>query len=340
MKAIIYEGRKKILYQDVKKPDLTEGWSLVKVSYAGICGTDKHIYNGNHPRAKPGLIMGHEFSGYLESSDHPCAKFGTKVAVYPLLSCHNCEPCRTGNSHVCNSLGLLGIDRDGGFAEYVAVPNECIIPLPGGVSCKMGAFIEPVSVAVHALRDSSYQPGDNAIIFGCGTIGLVTAITLQMFGCNDIILVETDPIRKKQAENMGFTVYDTQEDNLCYIKEKYTEGNGFDWVIDCAGVQPIADQLFTAVKVRGVILVIAAYEYPARLPLSEGMFKETSIQFTRVYRKKDFKIAADLVAKNSSFEQIITHVLPASEAQKGFDLLTNVGTGANKVMFCFDKMEG
>ena len=338
MKAIVYEGANTISVQDVPKPQPREGWALIKVSHAGICGTDQNIYHGTHPRAKAPLIMGHEFSGTLESDDVPGIKKGTRVTVYPLLSCGKCEPCKTGNMHVCNTLGLVGIDCDGGFAEYVEAPKESIIPLSDKVSNKMGAFVEPVAVCVHALRERDFRPGDNALVFGCGTIGLATAMTLRVFGASSILMMETDSLRAEYARSMGFEVVDPTKlpkDMEAYCKDR-TDGNGFDWVIDCAGVQPVASLLLDAVKVRGTILIIAAYAKPATLPLIKGMFKETNIQFTRVYRKKDFAIAAKIVAEDPGFEKIITHVLPVSEAQKGFDLVTTKGSGAIKVMFCFD----
>jgi (R,R)-butanediol dehydrogenase / meso-butanediol dehydrogenase / diacetyl reductase len=305
------------------------------VSHAGICGTDLNIYAGTHPRAKAPLIMGHEFSGMMESDNVPGIPKGTRVTVYPLLSCGNCEPCRTGNAHVCNTLGLLGIDCDGGMAEYIQAPIDSIIPLADEVSDKLGAFVEPVAVTVHTLRERGFVPGDNALIFGCGTIGLATALTLRVFGASSILLMETDEARAQAAREMGFEVVSPIGlDMESYCKER-TGGNGFDWVFDCAGVQPVANVLLDAVKVRGHIIVVAAYKKPAELPLIKGMFKETSIQFVRVYRKKDFEIASKIVAQEPNYEKIITHVLPASEAQKGFDLLTTKGTGAIKVMFHF-----
>lgn len=335
MKAIIYEGPNKISVKDITKPVPKDGWAIIKVSHAGICGTDLNIYAGTHPRAKAPLVMGHEFSGTMESKNIPGLPKGTRVTVYPLLSCGKCEPCQTGNAHVCNTLGLLGIDCDGGMAEYIQAPIDSIIPLPDEVSDKLGAFVEPVAVTVHALRERGFVPGDNALVFGCGTIGLSTALTLRVFGASSILMMETDEARAQIAREMGFEVVSPIGLEMEPYCKTRTGGNGFDWVFDCAGVQPVASALLDAVKVRGHIVIIAAYKKPAELPLIKGMFKETSISFVRVYRKKDFEIATKIVAQDSNYEKIITHVLPADDAQKGFDLLTTKGTGAVKVMFHF-----
>ncbi len=336
MKAIIYEGAEQITVREIPKPQPSEGWALVKVSHAGICGTDLNIYAGTHPRAKAPLVMGHEFSGELESDNVPGVPRGSRVTVYPLLSCGHCEPCRSGNAHVCNDLKLLGIDCDGGFAEYVQVPVESVIPLADNVSNKMGALVEPVAVCVHALRERGFQPGDNALVFGCGAIGLSTALALRVFGASFVLIMENDEYRANLARSMGFEVISsTGLDMDAYCKSR-TGGNGFDWVMDCAGVQSVADALLDAVKVHGHIVVIASYKKPASMPFIKGMFKEITIEFVRVYRLKDFAIAAKIVANDPNFEKIITHVLPVSEAQKGFDLMTTRGSGAIKVMYSFD----
>lgn len=316
MKAVVYEGPNKVVYKDVADPVLQEGWVRVKVKYAGICGSDLNIFYGTHPRAKAPLIMGHENVGMLDC--------GKRVTFSPLLTCGQCVPCETGNSHVCNTLRLLGIDKDGGFAEYCAVPAESIIPIPDGVSDKQAALVEPVAVAVHALRETNFVPGDNAVVVGCGPIGLCVALTLRLFGASSVLLMETDKKRAALAQEMGFEVVDPTQASL----EEYC----FDWVFDCAGAQPAADMLFDLVKVKGNVVIVAAYKKPASLPLIKGMFKELNVSFVRVYRQKAFEVAVDIVSKDPCFEKIITHVLPLSQGVEGFDLVTNPGTGAVKVL--------
>ncbi|MCI8660771.1 MAG: alcohol dehydrogenase catalytic domain-containing protein [Lachnospiraceae bacterium] len=333
MKAIVYKGAGQIAVKDVPMPKVPEGWALVKVSHAGICGTDLNIYGGTHPRAKAPLVIGHEFSGEM-AQDAPGLPKGTRVTVYPLLSCGNCEPCKTGNTHVCNTLGLLGIDCDGGMAEYVACPVDKIIPVPDMVSDKVAAFVEPIAVAVHALRETGFVPGDNAIVLGAGTIGIATAITLRKFGASKVIISETDETRASLAASLGFQVIDPASTDMSNFGRENLKAGGFDWVYDCAGVQAVADTLLDLVKVRGHIVIIASYKKPAAMPLFKGMAKETDFRFCRVYRQKDFEIAVTM-AQDPDYEKIITHVLPVEDAQKGFDLLFTKGTGAVKVMFRF-----
>ena len=333
MKAIVFTGVKNVEFQQREKPIAPEGWALIRVSHAGICGSDLTIFLGAHPRAKAPLIMGHEFSGYLEQ-DIPDMPKGTLVTVDPLLSCGHCMPCREGNSHVCQTLGLLGIDCDGGMAEYAIAPIPMIVKVPDGVSPKLAAFVEPIAVTVHAVRMAQFNPGDNALVFGAGTIGLALAITLRRFGASSVTICEPNPLRVKMSESLGFHTLQSDDTLLDRLMQE-SNGEGYDFVFDCAGHQSVADILPDVVKIRGKIEIVAGYKKPPMMNYQKGMFREFSIQFTRVYTFKDFKIAADLASKEPLYEKLINYELPAEEAKHGFELLTTP-TDAVKVMYSFE----
>ncbi|MEN1759708.1 zinc-dependent alcohol dehydrogenase [Anoxynatronum sibiricum] len=333
MQAIIYRGPEKLEVVEQPKPAAPKGAVLIKISHSGICGTDLNIYAGAHPRAQAPLIMGHEFSGVV-AEDSANYKAGTPVTVYPLVSCGQCEPCKTGQSHVCTTLKLLGIDFDGGMASYAVVSEELIIPLKEEVPLKLGAFIEPVAVAVHALRKGNYQLGDGGVVFGAGTIGLCVALTLRHYGASQVVVVETNPFRLKMAAEMGFETINPLDVSVEEALFEKSGGTGFDLAFDCAGHPSVSEKLTHVVKSCGQIVMVAAYKKPAPLDLIQGMFKEISMQFVRVYTKKDFEIAAEMIVNVPEFERIITHELPAAEAQQGFDLLVGQ-KNAVKVMFTF-----
>ena len=131
MKTLQYLGNATIGLKEKAVPEVGNNEVLIKVAYAGICGTDIHIADGHHPRAQAGLTMGHEFSGVVEKSGAE-SKFsaGDRVIVEPLISCGVCASCRAGYPHVCQNLGLYGIDQDGGFGEYVRIPDDRVFLLP------------------------------------------------------------------------------------------------------------------------------------------------------------------------------------------------------------------
>ena len=333
MKAIVYEAPHTVSLLEKEKPVLADGWALIKASHVGICGTDLNIYSGHHPRAQAPLVLGHEFSGTLVFG-HPSLPEGTAVTVNPLLSCGTCLPCRTGQSHVCETLKLVGIDCDGGMAEYVQAPIHQIVPLPDGLSLETGALVEPVAVAIHAVRQGGYVPGDRAVVFGAGTIGLCVALTLRSFGAGDVTLVETNEYRLKKAEELGFSTINPSSEQVRDAILSRTNGAGADFVFDCAGHPSVVPLLTEVVRVRGTIVIVAAYKKPPEVHLLQGMFKELTMRFVRVYTSRDFQRAAELLAQQKEFAKIITHVLAPEEAKKGFELLTT-HTDAVKVMYQF-----
>ncbi|MEY8752705.1 zinc-dependent alcohol dehydrogenase [Alkalicoccobacillus gibsonii] len=332
MKAIVYERAQSVTIKE-KKLGVNSGSVRIKTAYAGICGTDLNIFAGTHPRAQENLTMGHEFSGIIESG-HPSLPTGTKVTVNPLLSCGTCIPCTTGNPHVCETLKLIGIDCDGGMARSVDVPVKNVVTLPEQMPLKVGALAEPVAVAVHAIRQGGYTPGDRVLVFGAGTIGLCLALTLKATGASKVVIVETNPLRIQKAKELGFSAINPTETSVIDFVTTETNGSGYDCVFDCAGHPAVLADVMESVKVRGKVVIIAGYKKPAEVNLLKGMFKELSIQFVRVYTDKDFQIALDLLMQHDQYQKIITHVLPPEDAAKGFELLIKP-SDAVKVLFDF-----
>ena len=334
MKSIQYLGAYDVKMVEADIPEPAPGWARVKISYAGICGSDFGTYWGVHPRAKAPLIMGHEMAGVLDTPTAEIPK-GTPVAINPLIKCGKCYPCKNGQSHVCNTLRLYGFDAPGGMAEYVCVPEAAIICLPDSLDLSLGALLEPIAVAVHAVRQAKFVAGGSVIVLGAGPIGLCVALVLRHFGSISVIVAENDDSRLKMAKEMGFETIHTDND-LRKLVEERTDGNGFDHVFDCAGAPSAAALCFDLVRVQGQIVVVAAYKRPVDgLPFFVGMMKELSIDFVRVYRDEDFPIAIDLVTREPLFARLITHILEPEQAAEGFDLLLTKGSGAVKVLYKF-----
>lgn len=333
MDSVVYHGARNITVDKYPIPEPPEGWALVKVSYSGICGTDLNIYVGAHPRAKGPLILGHEVSGYLVKG-HPTLEAGTPVTIRPLLFCGECEPCETGKSHVCKNLKLVGIDCHGGMAEYVAAPADTIHALPKDTSLKIGALVEPLAVGVHAVRQAGFIPGDTALVFGAGPIGMCVAASLQSLGAGRVLVVESQCFRLEMAKDLGFETIDPAEGDVMEQILKLTDGKGADFTFDCAAHPSVAEMLVQATRVQGSIVIVGAYKKPPAVDLLQVMFKEITIKGTRVYTPKDFEIAIQLLQKDFPFEKIITHTFPIEQIQSGFDILLS-GGDAVKVMIEF-----
>jgi (R,R)-butanediol dehydrogenase / meso-butanediol dehydrogenase / diacetyl reductase len=316
MKAAVIKAVNNIEVCEIEKPKVKKGHVLLKLACSGFCGpTDMGIIEGMHPRAKFPLIFCHEFSGVIEETGEGCSfKKGEEVAVNPLITCNECNTCRQGNSHVCESLKLIGIDCDGGFAEYCLVPQENLVSLPPGMPLKLAAIAEPVAVGLHAVRGSVFKTGDSVMVFGAGPIGLITATCLKTAGAGEIIIVEKDEKRIAFAKSLGFEVAgDLDEFKKCNKRV-------IDEVFDTTGSPELLAYAVDLVKIKGFIAIVGKFDYPALVNLHDVLFKELTIKGFRVYRSEEFKHAVKLISGNPQyFEKLITDVFKLDKINDAVD---------------------
>ena len=321
MKSIVYRSAQEITVEDKAMPEIAAGEVLIKVAYVGVCGSDMNIYQGVHPRAKAPLVMGHEFSGTIVAG-HPTLAKGTPVTVYPLLSCGHCEPCQNGYAHVCNTLKLIGIDCDGGMAEYVKVPADKVMAIPTTLSLKLGAFLEPVAVGVHAVRRSGYKPGDRVVVFGAGPIGLCVASCLKYFGAGQVIVVEANPYRLEVAAKLGFTTINAASDDVRAKVREYTAGVNADFAFDCAAHPSVQTLLMDVIRVQGTAVIVGSYKKPPEVDLLKVEFKELTVIGIRVYERRDFEIATQILESGTiDFDLMLSESAPDAAPGVFQDLL-------------------
>ena len=226
MKAAIWSGIDTVEHVVRPIPKISEGEVLLKVEAVGICGTDMAIFAGKHPRAKAPLIMGHEAGGTIVdiAGEAPAGvATGSRATFYPLLSCHECSTCRSGNTYVCENLKLIGIDRDGAMAEYVAVPADSVIPIPEHWNRNRAALIEPVAVAVHAVRRSSMKVGDSVFVTGAGIIGIVTAQMAKAAGAVQVIIADLLPFTPADLGTIIVDRFKARRPELAALNERAFE---------------------------------------------------------------------------------------------------------------------
>ena len=176
MKTLVYAAPEKVEVREMPVPEPKEGQVRIRVSYCGICGSDIGIFAGKHPRAKAPLVLGHEFIGTIDAINGGSGKFnvGDRVSAYPLLSCGHCFACKTGIPHVCQTLKLIGIDVDGGIAEYVTCDEDVLFKIDEAVSDKAAAVIEPLAVIVRTMHQANFQTRDTAAVIGAVTRTMAT----------------------------------------------------------------------------------------------------------------------------------------------------------------------
>ena len=240
MRAGILYGDCDIRLGTTADPEIQPGEVLVETGFAGICGTDLHIYRGEfHDRVKFPAITGHEFGGVVRDVGRHVSniKVGDRVAVDPIISCHNCPACLSGHINACRTLKLLGVDLDGGFGQYVAVPASRVFLLPENVPMTYAPMVEMYGLGHHILQRGQIQPGETVAILGVGKLGLcVLDVLCHSSGAARTIATDIQPFRLDMARRLGaeYVIDVTQDDPVERVME-LTHGIGVDCVIECVG---------------------------------------------------------------------------------------------------------
>ena len=237
MKAGVVHAKNDIRYEEIPKPAAEPGKVVVKVKYTGICGSDIPRVNGDACHYFPN-VLGHEFSGTVAGTGEgvTSVKPGDRVAGVPLVPCMKCEDCQKGNYSLCKHYSFIGSREFGSFAEYVSVPERCVVKFEDSVSFEMGAFFEPATVALHGLRRLDYKGGKTVAILGGGTIGMLTMQWAKIYGARQVVVFDIVQERLELAKRLGAdAVIDSgRADYMEQVKE-LTEGRGFDYIYETAG---------------------------------------------------------------------------------------------------------
>lgn len=324
MNAIVYDGPGKLSYRQVPSPKaISAGDVLIKVSYAGICGSDIVIWQGNLTRVVPPVVLGHEFIGVVEEAMTDEVKPGDRVVVEPLISCGQCLSCRTGNYHVCRTLTLQGVDVNGAFTQHVVSPISKVFKVPDGVSDQESALVEPLAVAVHMVRRAGVQMGDYVAVLGAGPIGMLVAAVAREMGARKVVLVEINPFRVDLAKSMGMNVINGATENAKDIIMAETDMEGADVTFELAGHPSTAALMTDITRVRGTVLQGSVFKQPPPLQLQHITLKEQCLIGSRVYQSKDYLTAIQLLNdKRVDVKPLISIVLPLCEAiEKGFNAI-------------------
>ncbi len=245
--------------QEVPVPSLGPNDVLIRVLYAGVCGTDLHIWEWDAwaaGRLNPPVVIGHEFSGRIEAlgpeaEAEALLKIGDLVTAEGHIVCGHCLPCRTGNGHLCYRTRIIGVDRDGAFADFIAMPASNVIPLDG-ISPEIGAIMDPIGNAVHTVLEGNAVAGSTVFVLGCGPIGCFAVGVARAAGASQVIASDLNPTRLEIARAMGahVTLDASQEDVVTRIRE-VTAGEGVDLVCEMSGHPSGHAQAFAAARPGG-----------------------------------------------------------------------------------------
>lgn len=309
MLAALFNGNKNIVLSDYSLRTIEKNELLIKVACCGVCGTDKHIYEGKSFSSIP-IILGHEFSGVIIEKGDPYAKFniGDKVVIDPNIYCGHCDYCRKGMVNFCKNFAALGVSLNGGFAEYSIVPASQAYMLPADFDLSIAAFAEPLSCCLRGIDIANIKQGDNVVIIGGGTIGLLMVQLVRNSGASKIILIEPDSDKQKLGTELGADYSLSPFSEHIFEEIRNLTNAQVDVVIECVGSK---DTVQNAIKIAGksgrvVIFGLAPKDEFVTINLRHLFNNELKIlsSFLNPY---SFKPAVDLlINKKINVEKLVT----------------------------------
>ncbi|HMB74901.1 MAG TPA: alcohol dehydrogenase catalytic domain-containing protein [Kiloniellaceae bacterium] len=332
MKALVYTATEQSAFRDEPAPAPAPGEALVALEAVGICGSDMHAWHGHDPRRVPPLILGHEACGILLEGGAPAGlEAGARVVLNPLISCGRCSYCREGRANLCPSRALIGMARPGAFAERIAIPADNLIPVPAGLAPAKAALTEPCATAWHALALAARAgwralPECRALVIGGGSVGLLGGLILQAWGTREVMLAETNPLRRATAATAGLETFDP------IGEPARLEAAAFELVLDAVGSTATRATAISSVRPGGVIAHVGlqngggAFD-ARRLTLSE-------VTFIGVYTYGDSDLRAALAALHDGRLGALDWIeqRPLAEGAQAFHDLHAGSTPAAKII--------
>jgi threonine dehydrogenase-like Zn-dependent dehydrogenase len=336
--AAVTRSPGEIVIEDVSGPGPARaGNVIVRPEAVGICGSDFHLFSGDvaalsgsrdfYPR-----IQGHEVAAIVEDPGDAGVNKGDRVAIWPLLPCGSCYPCRAGRPNVCPRFRLVGVHLDGGLQQRLEVPASTVFGV-GNLDPDSTAFVEPASVAVHALARANLKPGEQAVVFGAGPIGLATTLAASQAGAR-VTAVDPIPARRDLAKRLGAerAIWGPHEDLQTEL-EDWTNGDGPPLVVETSGETRTLPQAVGLVSPAGRVVVVGMSSGTA--PLRPGAFpeKEIDVLGSSCATAEDFRTAITLVKANrASLAALFSHHFPLTRAGEAFEFAMKRPPDAIKIV--------
>ncbi len=308
MRAAIWHGPRQISVEETPRPEACSDELLLRVAFAGICGSELSGYLGQSSLRHPPLIMGHEFVGIVEQVGNAVGDFalGDRVTVNPMVPDGTCAMCRNGHEHLCLNRSLIGAHRPGAFAEYVAAPAKACYRLPETIDNLTGTLVEPLACAVRAVRLAEVTVGGRVLILGAGPIGLLALTVARRAGATVIAISDVNPARLAVAREWGAThTINPREQDLAAIIGAATDGLGCDAAIDAVGLPMTRQQAIGAVRAGGRVIFLGLHEDETSVPANTIVRSEITIQGSFCYTQANFTTALRLLQ---------TSLVPAAES--------------------------
>ena len=325
MKAIVIPNPNEIEIREIDMPHVKEGEALLKVKYVGICGADVASFTGNQPFTTYPRIPGHEFSAEIVEipENDKGLKAGDIVTCNPYFNCGGCYSCERGFVNCCTDNQTMGVQRDGAFCEYIAMPVERIYD-GKGLSAEELALIEPFSISQHAVSRCEIKESDNVLVIGAGPIGLFALLAAKA-KCNNVVVADILDNRLELAKEYGAAaVINTKNQSLQDFTDEFTNGKGFDVCIEACGAPETFLGCIDSCAFAGNIVLIGNGKRETNFVHSIILKKELNIYGSRNALKDDFINNIDLVAsKKCDVMKMVSRVYDMENALDAFKALAN-----------------
>jgi 2-desacetyl-2-hydroxyethyl bacteriochlorophyllide A dehydrogenase len=317
--AAVYEGQQRFSIRPSPVVRPGPGKVRLSIAWAGICGTDRHIYRGHmDARVKPPQVPGHEMAGTIAELGPDVSGWhvGQKVVVRPIISCGQCPACRAGHAHVCHRINVLGVDSPGVFQGSLVVPAGILHRLPDGIDLRRAALVEPLAVACHDVRLGEVREGQLVVVLGGGPIGLLIALVARQRGAT-AILAEINPTRSAIANQTGIATVDPTSEDLPALIDGRTDGAGADVVFEVSAAEPSAALMARLVRVRGTVVQVGIFHKPVAVDLNRIFLREIVVRGARLYEPEDFEAAIGLIDR-LPVDKLISAQHPLADVGRAF----------------------
>ncbi len=347
MKAAVLTEPQKLEVLDIEISECGENDVLIQVKASGVCGSDIPRVLGNASHYYPN-VFGHEFSGIVMKvgENEKGIQVGDKVAVAPLKPCHQCEDCLSGNHALCKNYSFIGSREYGAWAEYVKAPLINVVKLPETTNMVYGAFLEPLTVALHGLFLMDFKPMSTVAITGMGTIGLLTLQCAKLMGAREITVFDIDDEKLQIAKELGADhVVNTSYEDFRDQVQKITQGKGFEMVLETAGV-PVTEMLCLEIAGNnGRVMYIGTphkaftiepkqFEYINR---KELMVRGSWMSYSAPFPGKEWTIGAKYLGEGQIvIDPLIGRTVTIDQLPKAFDDF-EAGKISGKIMISFEE---
>jgi L-iditol 2-dehydrogenase len=340
VKALVLEKYKELVYRDVPEPRIGPEDALVRVRACGICGSDIHGMDGSSGRRIPPIIMGHEAAGEIVEIGATEAGWqpGDRVTFDSTIYCGTCSFCRRGEINCCDNRRVVGVScgeyrQNGALAEYVAVPQHILHRLPPGLSFERASFVEPASVALHAVNLTPISMNDSAVVVGSGMIGLLIIQTLRAAGCGQITAVDVDAGRLDLACRLGAD-QGVRSEGAGSLEQilRYTDNRGADVVFDVAGLDATVNLSVRSARKGGVVTLVGNLAANVLLPLQLVVTRGLRLQGSPA-SAGEYPAALSMINRGTiHVDELISAAAPLAEGAVWFDRLYRKESGLLKVI--------